>query len=210
MEGDKLTELVDEPELVEGTGEANRWQNYGKDRIYINDNDFSGKYDAYIDLQTGEFVCDYSSDFQMEIDDGTATITKHWVGGGEEHSEVVAVVQLFETEEEANTDDEESECDDGENATVEVPIGRVWECDTCDFEIKGDSIACRERAREHADEHPDHDVERCERHKEYPAEAVCDRCELKRKQAGEDYCTLCVLDLGGPARLSSSVDPEEV
>lgn len=115
-----LTELTDEPEVIEGDAEANRWTNYGKDRVYLNDNDFSGEYDAYIDLETGEFVCDYSSDFQMDIEDGTATITKHWVGGGEEHSEVVVIVRLFETE-----DDEEENEAEGQDSDDERDLEAV-------------------------------------------------------------------------------------
>lgn len=102
----ELTEFTSEPEVIEGNAEANRWQNYGKDRVYLNDNDFSGKYDAYIDLETGEFVCEYSSDFRMEIEDGTATVTKHWTASGEEYSEVVVVIQLFETENEGEEEED--------------------------------------------------------------------------------------------------------
>lgn len=104
-----LTELTNDPKVVKGTAEANRWQNYGKDRVYLNNNDFSGKYDAYIDLETGEFVCEYSSNFRMEIEDGTAKITKHWTGNGEEYSKVVVIVDLFET-----GDDSKETADDNE------------------------------------------------------------------------------------------------
>jgi hypothetical protein len=107
----ELTELTNDPEVVEGDGEANRWTKYGKDRVYLNDNGFSGKYDAYIDLKTGKFECEYPSDYRMEIEDGTATITKHWSSHGEDYSEVVVVVDLFDAEDddEDNAGDEEKQ-----------------------------------------------------------------------------------------------------
>ena len=120
-ETDLTEQTEDSPEVLEGNAEADRWTNYGKDRVYLNDNDFSGKYDAYIDLQEGEFVCDYSSDFRMGIEEGVATITKHWTGSGEEHSEVVVRVRLWETEDEEEEDETEAEDErsDNENETEE-------------------------------------------------------------------------------------------
>ena len=47
--------------------------------------------------------------------------------------------------------------------------------------------------------------------KEYKVtdEAICDRCEISLRQAGEDYCSMCVMDLGGPAKPWSAVNPED-
>lgn len=214
----ELTELTDDPEVIEGNAEANRWTKYGKDRVYLNDNDFSGKYDAYIDLETGEFVCEHSKDFQIEIEDGTATITSNWTAKGEEYSEVVVVVELYETEDECDEAEAESEegepAEGGENGdaedddTVRIKVGNAWECEDCEFEVAGNSVGSREEAKEHEDENPGHNVEHQERYKEYPAEAICDRCGLELKQAGEDHCPLCVMDLGGAWKPYSTVDPE--
>ena len=128
-ENTELSEKVQDSEIevLEGDADADRWTNYGKDRVYLNNNDFSGKYDAYVDLEAGEFVCDYSSDFRMEIEDGVATITKDWTEHRHheenvEHSEVVVRVRLWETEdeeEEGETEAEDADEDD-ENETESI------------------------------------------------------------------------------------------
>lgn len=121
-ETDLTEQTEDNPEVLEGNAEADRWTNYGKDRVYLNDNDFSGKYDAYIDLQEGEFVCDYSSDFRMEIEEGVATITKHWTEHRHheenvEHSEAIVRVRLWETE---DGEEDATETEDGETETEQT------------------------------------------------------------------------------------------
>lgn len=40
-------------------------------------------------------------------------------------------------------------------------------------------------------------------------EAICNRCEISLRQSGEDYCSMCVMDLGGPAKPWSEVNPED-
>ena len=128
-----LSEKVEDSEIevLEGDADADRWTNYGKDRVYLNNNDFSGKFDAYVDLETGEFVCDYSSDFRMEIENGVATVTKHWSASGEDYSEVVVRVRLWSTEDEEEEDETEVEDEgsDNENETEEE------EAETTDEEI---------------------------------------------------------------------------
>lgn len=98
---DELTEIVDGPEVIEGSGEANRWQKYGKDRIYLNDTDLANTTNPYIDLQETEFVLGWNDtygdapDVRMEVEDGLATITKHWSRQGEDYSKTVVLVRLF-------------------------------------------------------------------------------------------------------------------
>jgi len=121
-ENTELSEKVQDSEIevIEGDADADRWTNYGKDRVYLNNNDFSGKFDAYVDLETGEFVCDYSSDFRMEIENGVATVTKHWSASGEDYSEVVVRVRLWETEDEEDEETEaEYDTEEDENETEE-------------------------------------------------------------------------------------------
>jgi len=115
-ENTEFSEKVEDSEIevIEGDADADRWTNYGKDRVYLNNNDFSGKFDAYVDLETGEFVCDYSSDFRMEIENGVATVTKHWSASGEDYSEVVVRVRLWETEDEEEEEEDETETEDAD------------------------------------------------------------------------------------------------
>ena len=78
-----LTEQTENPELLEGDGNIDRWTNYGKDRIYLNDfRKVPNTGSAFIDLKNGEVVCEvpnvYSHkakhDLEMEIKDNVATI----------------------------------------------------------------------------------------------------------------------------------------
>lgn len=113
-----LSELVEEPTVIEGEGEANRWQKYGKDRIYLNDNNFSGKAKAWIDLQTGKLELGDSlqnpPNMIMQIKDGVATISR------EEIDNVYLRVQLWDTEEDEVEDASvELENNEFEDATVE-------------------------------------------------------------------------------------------
>lgn len=73
-----LTELTDEPEIVGGEAaedaELDRWQNYGKDRLYFNaatsgTGPVPGTANCHLDLQTGEAV--------MDIDDTYGEKDRH-------------------------------------------------------------------------------------------------------------------------------------
>jgi hypothetical protein len=145
----ELSEKVQDSEIevLEGDADADRWTNYGKDRVYLNNNGFSGKFDAYVDLETGEFVCDYSSDFRMEIENGVATITKHWSASGEDYSEVVVRVRLWETEEEEEEVEDDAEDDENETESIVDRLEKDREYNSNKSTI--DSEKEREDLREH-------------------------------------------------------------
>lgn len=166
-----LTEMTeDEPDVIEGDVEVNRWTEYGHDRVYIDLDDTNRE--AFIDLQDEELVKDYPGDYRMEIENGVAEITKHW---GEDNSKVVTRIELWESE--GDGDDDSKDEDDDENGDMEEcgncrSLGSVHgrECPYCNGTGKVEETTCPETCH-HAlcqskDEMTEHeqDVEQAIRH----------------------------------------------